>query len=51
VATIVAPADAAISISPLITGTTASPPFTERLPAGSAKSFCTSTMTSAVDGE
>jgi hypothetical protein len=43
-----ASADVAISISRLMTGTTASPPFTDRLPAGSAKSFWTSTTTSAV---
>jgi hypothetical protein len=42
-------ADVAIAISRLMTGTTASPPLTDRLPAGSAKSFCTSTTTSAVD--
>ena len=34
----------------LASSTTRSPPRTDRLPAGSAKSFCTSTTSSAVPG-
>src|SRR6266540_2294455 len=48
--TTVAPACLARSISRFTTGTTCSPPLTYRLPAGSAKSFWTSTTTSAARG-
>jgi hypothetical protein len=42
------PASRAAAISALIVGMIAVPPSTERLPFGSAKSFWTSTTTSAV---
>ncbi len=50
VKTTVAPLFAAISISRLTVGMMRSPPATLRPPAGSAKSFWTSTTMSAVSG-
>jgi hypothetical protein len=45
-----APASVASSVSALMTGIVASPPVTLNEPFGSAKSFWTSTTTSAVRG-